>query len=216
MPFGTLLLGLTLLQDPEGFRLCQNACPVPSHKTPREIIQGISSTSLPGGEYPAIQPEQATTSALNSSALNKQSNSQFGEMIKKAILESITVKEERAAKPEPPKSLTIYFPFNFSSISETDEKRIFKFIGDQGDLAMGDPDGEHYLKLFVAGYTDSKGSKKYNQMLALKRARAVEQVLKKREYNNVYVEAKGKCCYADLNSEDAKNRRVEVKAEPNR
>lgn len=215
MPFGAFLLGLTLLQDPEGFRFCQNACPVPTHKTPREIIQGISSSSLPRGGYPGIQPEQATTSALNSSAPTEQSNAQFGEMVKKAILESITVKEAKAAKPEPSKTLTIYFPFNSSSISESDEKRIFKFIAHQGDLAMGDPDGEHYLKLFVAGYTDSKGSMKYNQMLALKRAREVEKVLKKREYNNVYVEAKGKCCYADPNTEDAKNRRVEVKAEHN-
>ncbi|MFI5305265.1 MAG: OmpA family protein, partial [Nitrospiria bacterium] len=187
MPFGALLLGLTLLQDPEGFRFCQNSCPVPTHKTPREIIQGISSSSLPGGGYPAVQPEQATTSALNSSAPTEKSNAEFGEMVKKAILESISVKEAKAAKPEPPKTLTIYFPFNSASISETDENKIFRFITDQGDLAMGDPDGEHYLKLFVAGYTDSKGSKKYNQMLALKRARAVEKVLKKREYNNVYV-----------------------------
>jgi len=215
MPFGMLLVGLTLLQDPEGFRFCKNSCPVPSHKTPREIIQGINSSSLPGGGYPAIQPEQATSSSLNSSAPTEQSNAQIGEMVKKAILESITVKEARAAKPETPKTLTIYFPFNSASISETDEKRIFQFITDQGDIAMGDPDGEHYLKLSVAGYTDSKGSKKYNQMLALKRARSVEKVLKRREYNNVFVEAKGKCCYADPNTEDAKNRRVEVKAEHN-
>jgi outer membrane protein OmpA-like peptidoglycan-associated protein len=216
MPLGTLLLGLTLLQDPEGFRFCKNACPVPSHKTPREIIQGIIPSPLPGGGYPAVQPEKATTSSLNSSSPTEQSNAQFGEMVKKAILETITVKEAKAAKPEPPKGLTIYFPFNSSTISETDEKRIFQFIIDQGDLAMGDPDGEHYMKLFVAGYTDSKGSKNYNQMLALKRARAVEKVLKKREYHNVFVEAKGKCCYADPNTEDAKNRRVEVKAEHNR
>lgn len=215
MPIGAFLLGLTLLQDPDGFRFCKNACPVPTHKTPREIIQGTIPSSLPGGGYPVIQPGQATTSSLNSSVPTEQSNAEFGEMVKKAILESISVKEAQAAKPEVPKSLTIYFPFNSSSISEADEKRLFKFIADQGDLALGDSDGEHYMKLFVAGYTDSKGSKNYNQVLALKRARAVEKVLKKREYNNVFVEAKGKCCYAEPNTEDAKNRRVEVKVERN-
>ncbi len=213
MPFATLLLGLTLLQDPSGFRFCKNACPVPTHKTQKEIIQGMTPSSLPGGGYPAIQP--APTSSLNGSVPTEQSNAAFGEMVKKALLETISVKEVKAAKPEPPKALTIYFPFNSSKISETDEKRLFDFIADRGDLAMGDPDSEHFMKLYVTGYTDSKGSKKYNQKLALKRAQAVEKVLKKREYNNVIVESEGKCCYLELNSEDAKNRRVEVKAEHN-
>ena len=215
MPLATIVLGLTLLQDPDGFHFCKNSCPVPSHKSPREIIQEISPSTLSGGEQQAGQPAQSTTSAGNYSTPTIKRNTEFGEMVKKTILESISVKEAKAAKPEPLKNLTIYFPFNSFAVSETDEKRIFQFIADQGDLAMGDPDGEHYLKLFVAGYTDSKGSKKYNQKLALKRAQAVEKVLKKREYNNVFVEAKGKCCYVEPNSEDAKNRRAELKAERN-
>lgn len=213
MPLGALLIGLTLLQDPDGFRICKNSCPIPTHKTLREIIPDIPVPPSFNGGSSALQLAPASTSSVNSSVPTPQSNAEFGEMIKKVLLETISAKEAKAAKAEPLKTLTIYFPFNSSQISEADEKRLFDFIAERGDLAMGDPDGERFMKLYVTGFTDSKGSKTYNQKLALKRARAVESVLKKREYNNVIVEAKGKCCYTESNTEDAKNRRVEVKTE---
>ena len=215
MAFGALLLGLTLLQDPDGFHFCKNACPVPTHKTPREIMPDLAPSSLPGGGSPALQPAPASSSSLIGSVPTEQSNAEFGEMVKKNLLKTISAKEAKAPKSEPPKTLAIYFPFNSSRISETDEKRLFQFIAERGDLSMGDPDSEHYMKLYVTGYTDSKGSKQYNEVLAGKRALGVAKVLKKREYNNVIVEAKGKCCYAELNTEDAKNRRVEIKAGQN-
>jgi OmpA family len=57
----------------------------------------------------------------------------------------------------------------------------------------------------VIGYTDSKGSKKYNDSLALKRASAVISYLGV----SAPISGRGKCCYADP-ANDALNRRVQV------
>jgi outer membrane protein OmpA-like peptidoglycan-associated protein len=57
----------------------------------------------------------------------------------------------------------------------------------------------------VIGYTDSVGTKQYNDRLALKRASAVASYLG----ISAPFSGRGKCCYADT-ARDAHNRRVEI------
>lgn len=60
----------------------------------------------------------------------------------------------------------------------------------------------------VAGYTCNLGSKKYNDSVALKRAEAVADILKKNGITVTEVVGKGKCCY--ISEDGALNRRVEI------
>ena len=62
----------------------------------------------------------------------------------------------------------------------------------------------------VIGYTCDIGSKKHNEVLALKRARAVADYLSLVGIKDLAFSGKGKCCYLDT-EDKAKNRRVEVK-----
>lgn len=70
-------------------------------------------------------------------------------------------------------------------------------------------------KILLMGFTDHVGTEKYNDSLALKRAKTVQEFLvsvglKKDDIN---VEGHGLCCYLTLNNTDADrriNRRVEI------
>jgi len=93
-----------------------------------------------------------------------------------------------------PKTITVYFDLNSFSLSEREAKKIILKPVES-----------------IFGYTCDIGSKKYNDTLALKRAVAVSEYLKKEGVNvdKVEIKGRGKCCYV---SEDKSfNRRVEIK-----
>lgn len=68
--------------------------------------------------------------------------------------------------------------------------------------------------LLIKGYTDDVGGAAYNDRLALRRAEAVADALKRRGVKNpMEIEARGKCCYVASNATEqgrAENRRAEV------
>jgi outer membrane protein OmpA-like peptidoglycan-associated protein len=70
-------------------------------------------------------------------------------------------------------------------------------------------------KIWVVGFTDSIGSKKFNDVLALRRANTVKNILASHgiDKQKIIIKGQGKCCYAKKNSSYHKrlyNRRVEV------
>ncbi len=102
--------------------------------------------------------------------------------------------DEQPACPD----MSVYFDFGSSRIKDEDRLRIEDFAknltGKTGVL--------------VKGYTCDIGAKKFNDRLAMDRARAVASILKKNGTTPVTVSGEGKCCYV---SEDrALNRRVEI------
>jgi len=216
MPMGLLILSLTLIQDPDGLRLCEFACPIPTRKTLREMSSGMSSppaSAFQGNDSPTHQPAPSDTSSINRPDSSVQDHLNFGETLKQTILKSISNKKANSANPTLPQTLTVYFPYNSSFISQSDEKRIDQFIPDLAVLASRVPDGKQFVKLVVTGYADSKGSKKYNENLAKRRARAVEMILKKREYGRLVIEAEVQNGSADSGNPDWKNRRAEIRVE---
>ncbi len=71
-------------------------------------------------------------------------------------------------------------------------------------------------KITLIGYTDNRGSKRYNDWLAMKRAEAVKEYLVKNgmDPERINVTSFGKCCYLQMNSTRAgrlANRRVEIR-----
>jgi outer membrane protein OmpA-like peptidoglycan-associated protein len=68
--------------------------------------------------------------------------------------------------------------------------------------------------LVIKGYTDDVGETAYNDRLALRRAEAVADAIKRRGIKNpMEIEARGKCCYVASNATEqgrAENRRAEV------
>ncbi|MFI5303524.1 MAG: OmpA family protein [Nitrospiria bacterium] len=216
MPMGLLILSLTLIQDPDGLRLCEFACPIPTRKTLREMSSGMVSPPASAGrgnDFPKHQPAPSDTSSIHRPDSSVQDNLNFGETLKKTILNSISIKKANSADSPLPQILTVYFPYNSSNISQSDEMRIDQFFPDLAALASRDPDGKHFVKLVVTGYANAKGSKKYNENLAKRRARAVETILKKRAYGRLVIEAEVQSGSADSDKPDWKNRRAEIRVE---
>ena len=113
-----------------------------------------------------------------------------------------------SVKPEstPPQTFreTLYFSNKASDLSETENRKLAVI---RVALAAAGANA----KVTITGYTDSAGSKAYNDRLALQRASSVKNHLK---IIDADVSGAGKCCYANP-SDNAKNRRVEVKVVSN-
>ncbi len=96
-------------------------------------------------------------------------------------------------------TFTVHFPLNSWAISSQERKKL--------DLWLA---REHPGEVDVTGYTCWLGSKKYNQWLALKRAKEVASRLRKAGVKVRSVTGRGKCCYIDRKN-PGPNRRTDVK-----
>ena len=92
----------------------------------------------------------------------------------------------------------VYFGFNSTEISREERDRL-------KEISSG---LRNSREIEVFGYTCEIGSKEYNDELALRRAKAVAQVLEGMGVSDIRVKAEGKCCY--VSDDKAKNRRVEI------
>jgi len=103
----------------------------------------------------------------------------------------------------PQKSGTvIHFDFNSSAIKSSEAIKLTGLLKDIGRNAT----------LILRGYTDSTGSRKYNQKLATSRAGAVHRWLSAHIKQQIRydIRAYGKCCYARQPGLSPENRRVEI------
>ncbi|MFI5305311.1 MAG: OmpA family protein [Nitrospiria bacterium] len=182
---GTFILGLTLLQDPDGlnFLFCKNFCPLPTHKTLKTKIEPENILAIAPSTLP--------------------SNTELGEIVKTTILNTLTPQKVSGAKL--PLSLTVHFDYNSYRLSDETGEELKKYVKELSHDQHSLP-----LTLDITGFTDSKGSKAYNDLLAKKRAREVAKAVINLGYKNFRVSGVGKCCYADPESESANNRRVEI------
>lgn len=101
-------------------------------------------------------------------------------------------------------AVLVNFDFNQKQISEDAAKEIEKVL----PLAMS------ATKIVLNGYTDSVGSKAYNDVLAMQRAINTKQALRRKGIEiDIDVSGEGNCCYLANNDTEegrAKNRRVEI------
>ena len=93
---------------------------------------------------------------------------------------------------------TLYFEYNSSKLPDRDKIKLNEIK--QAASAIG-------ARVTITGFTDKRGNKRYNNRLALLRAKAVRQYLGLGK--EAVVIGKGKCCYLD-ETHQGKNRRVEV------
>jgi outer membrane protein OmpA-like peptidoglycan-associated protein len=93
---------------------------------------------------------------------------------------------------------TLNFGHNSHRLSECDKQKL-----DAVKKAATAPGA----KVTISGYTDNKGPKRYNDMLALRRAESARRYLGLGK--EAVVVGKGKCCYL-VDPQKAKNRRVEL------
>jgi len=116
--------------------------------------------------------------------------------------QSRRVKPDRYITPDRPiQTLTVSFPINSCALTPHETGKLNQFI-------RSHKPGQSQA-MDVTGYTCWLGSKKYNQSLALKRAKAVASRLEKAGVSIRSVTGKGKCCYIDRKN-PAPNRRAEV------
>jgi len=97
--------------------------------------------------------------------------------------------------------LIVYFDYNSSYLNRTEKEKLLKKVSElQGKTVT------------VIGYTDHVGSKKYNDWLALRRAKRVASILIRNQVSVKDIKGKGKCCYIS-SDQPCLNRRVEVLVE---
>ena len=100
--------------------------------------------------------------------------------------------------------ITVLFGLDNSVLSDAERARLSSFVKSLGaETKAGN--------LFVTGYTCDLGNKAHNDVLAIKRAEAVEAYLRKAGLHAMWVTGRGKCCYATKDpGKRYLNRRVEV------
>ena len=118
-----------------------------------------------------------------------------------------------------PKIVRVLFDLDSCKISQDASRKLRSFVKyyirllkdmlESGVETQHSRLATHDLFVDVTGYTCWLGPKKYNQSLALKRAKAVALRLKKAGVTIRSVSGKGKCCYIDRKN-PAPNRRAEV------
>lgn len=94
---------------------------------------------------------------------------------------------------------TVFFDFDSAFLKKSELEKLKNVIV---------PDARYD----ITGYTCSIGDENYNYRLALRRAQSVYQAFLKMGLDaaRMNVTGKGKCCYADSDRENGRNRRVEV------
>jgi len=93
--------------------------------------------------------------------------------------------------------ITVFFDTNSSELHREEKEKIMKLL-----------ESFHPEEIEIIGYTDRRGSKEYNNQLALRRAKAVAKVIKELTKVKVDIKGFGKCCYQSY--KDHYNRRVKV------
>lgn len=116
--------------------------------------------------------------------------------------------ESMAAPAKYIESTVINFDFDSYKIGDEQKKRLDRILN-----KLKSTDTNYLIK--VTGYTDNKGTQKYNEDLASKRSIIIKDYLEKNKVPAQYMalDAKGKCCYLNDNASDYdryQNRRAEI------
>jgi OOP family OmpA-OmpF porin len=122
-----------------------------------------------------------------------------------AAVEPIKASEAERAGQSPGR-YHFYFSSN-STVLGTQERAHVKTIA-------ADLHDKQYFKISVIGYADKEGSRQYNKVLSLRRAKAIKQALVKAglPHEKIIVSAAGES-YAAHKLQDKHSRRVDVKVE---
>ena len=104
----------------------------------------------------------------------------------------LTIKPEDLLPPvKKEQTETVHFDLNSAALKTQEKKKL-------DALATKE-------KIYITGYTCDTGRKEYNDKLALRRAKTVQNYLK----TDAKTEGNGKCCY--VSDQKSANRRAEVK-----
>lgn len=101
---------------------------------------------------------------------------------------------------------TVYFDFNQSALTPQAQQQLNVFV-QKARAAKG------ALRIEISAYTDSISNKAINERLAQERAHAVLSFLQKKLRNKhvtYQTSAHGKCCYAQVPTDSATNRRAVI------
>lgn len=93
----------------------------------------------------------------------------------------------------------VHYPLNAYLLTKKDKEHLMKKLKNYKGI------------LYVRGFTDCSGSKKYNDILAEKRAEEVSNFLRKHGFRVVVLKSIGKCCTLETADE---SRRVEISNKP--
>ena len=117
---------------------------------------------------------------------------------------SLPSKDTSERKPAADARITVLFGLDNSILSDAEKARLSSFVESlDAETKAGN--------LFVTGYTCDLGTKDHNDVLAMKRAEAVEAYLRKAGLHAIWVTGTGKCCYATQDrGKRYLNRRAEV------
>jgi len=151
-----------------------------------------------------------------SSVIREKSHTYNYEIASSARSEQFMVTNTGSTPVPPERALRLDLSKNIHSHQKVERILTIRFSISSWKIG---PDEERVLKGFVrterprevdvTGYTCWLGSRKYNQWLALKRAKEVAYRLKNEGVKVRSVKGKGKCCYIDR-KDPAPNRRAEV------
>lgn len=159
----------------------------------------VACESCGNGHSPTIAPPANYTKKTNTT-----DNLKITAILDKPHVQNV-VKDHPAEKTIPPvidiKPITIYFDFGKDNLSNNEKNKIDEAIKDIKDLPVE-----------ITGYTCDIGSRKYNNTLALERAKSVAKYLNEMGVKNVETIGKGKCCYAEKKRH--LNRRAVIKVIP--
>lgn len=151
--------------------------------------QEYAFCSLNGGIFPCKKPTIKTKTRLD--AVNDSSNldNQISNKYSDYVAES---------------AMVVYFDFDSSILKDDAKKTIDQLIPSIKDKTI-----------FLNGFTDAVGQKKYNDHLANKRSYAVQKYMVSKGFpsSRIITEGTGLCCYVVSNDTDehrSKNRRVEI------
>ena len=104
----------------------------------------------------------------------------------------LTIKPEELLPPvKKEQTETVHFDLNSAALKTQEKKKLDALVTKE--------------KVSITGYTCDTGQKEYNDKLALRRAKTVQNYLK----TDAKAEGKGKCCY--VSDQKPANRRAEVK-----
>ena len=186
------------------FVICET-CPKPSvlkrELKPVPIVLTLTKPAEPAAfpptqMVPARQIEHSYASVSTIETLNVKGEGSSGSP---ASVEQV-LKEPKADKQTVCREMSVYFELGSSRVRDEDRRKIKDFAKSLTGK----------VEVLVNGYTCDIGEKKFNNRLALARAKAVAELLNRHDYaiKVQLVAGKGKCCYV---SEDKRlNRRVEI------
>ena len=167
------------------FVICDDACAPPP-------------PLLPAPRFPvlSIRVSQNPAASANKGAAQRPPVSENSET---AVSEGKSHKQQ-----DPDARITLFFRLDSSTLSHEEKAKLASFIeGLDAETKAGN--------LFVTGYTCDLGSKAHNDVLAMKRAEAVEAYLRKAGLRAIWMTGTGKCCYQTKDpGKQYLNRRAEV------